>query len=590
MDGIKCRFIFHLIINQLINLFQGTQWRYKIAWHVPSSSVILQAGLIISAPKQERSINIKFWSSSDSSSDFVTSQHPLALYVAVNRDLAPVLNAQVLISVTVLTENSTELKMPPFNLFDNGNGDPDIQGSDGIYSRYMTEYPAIGRYIFTVTVSDNSGEAVYVTKALNVTERSSGSYLKFSNEELKSMGVFSRMFNIPGLNLLQVPTSNDIDRMPPGKVGDLQIEVLPASMSLLATWTAPGDNYDSGIVRGYIFFFSNSISELLDPTQDAPILVELDRSDTAGVHTSFQFKFSHVEEQYYVGIVGIDSANNTGKMSNIVSVIMPTIIADSSQTVEDRSVEMSIEGADSDWTMIGALCGAILLLGLFLLAGIIYFLKFAKPKKPIVIPVHGRDDGTDSNCSTDSKNTSSHRLMPDITTVAGTLPLFQAPPSTLPDSTPTYWSATQLLTEHEQRALNLSYSAIHSPMETIREEYIGYPEEFPESSRHDPGITNLGFSRNNNGTPIHGVFTTREGSIRSGKYRLEPEDPSHDRHSAASSNLSESVISVGSNLFRSMGSSDPEGEPVRYSTAVQTTAPSTTASMRYNRTRNVSLV
>jgi hypothetical protein len=38
--------------------------------------------------------------------------------------------------------------------------------------------------------------------------------------------------------------------------------------------------------------------------------------------------------------------------------------------------------ADNDWRMIGALCGGILLLCICLALGIIYFLKFAKPKKP----------------------------------------------------------------------------------------------------------------------------------------------------------------------------------------------------------------
>jgi NADH:ubiquinone oxidoreductase subunit 6 (subunit J) len=40
------------------------------------------------------------------------------------------------------------------------------------------------------------------------------------------------------------------------------------------------------------------------------------------------------------------------------------------------------EEEDSDWRMIGALCGGILLLGLCLGLGILYFLKIAKPKKP----------------------------------------------------------------------------------------------------------------------------------------------------------------------------------------------------------------
>ena len=604
--------------------FQGGAWQYKILWHTPPGAGEVSAGVLISTLKQSTDLSINFWTSSESSSDIVTAQHPLTLYVSVNRDMAPVLKAKVIVSVKVMMENTTLVSLPPFMLKDNGNGDPDMVGNDGIYSRYMTNYPAAGRYIFTVTVSDNDGRAVVVKNTESVEERCCGSFLDFAASELAPSGVFNQAFHPPSINLIQVPSSDDLDRMPPSKIGNFKVKVLPESESLLASWTAPGDDFDSGYVRGYRFVYSNSISQLLDHTQESAVLVSLARADRAGVDTSFQFKFNFFEEELYIGLIGLDESNNTGKISNIVPVYMPALVAESSPTIKDRSVDISLGPGNNDWTMIGALCGAILLLGLFLLLGIIYFLRIAKPKKPITMPVHvsGRDDGTDnSSCGSDnSKNTSSHRLMPDITTVAGTLPIFQAPPSTLPDSTPTYWSATQLLTEHEQRALNLSYSAIHGPMETIREEYIGYPEEFPKDAHMDPGITNLAFSRNNNGTPVHAVFgKNADGSVRSGSYRLErPEDPYIDRisaassnqsrpedfyidrTSAASSNQSESVISVGSNLYRSMGGTDLaemdsepvsyDSEPVRYSTAVQTTAPSTTASLRLNRSRNVSLV
>ena len=565
---------------------QGDQWRYRIAWHPPPSSDQLLAGVIITNHRRPDDIAIKFWTSSDSSSDIVTSQHPLVLYASVSRGQAPILNASVLVSVKVMTENSTVLSLPPFQLSDNGNGDPDLQRGDGVYSRYMTEYPAIGRYTFTITASDNSGEAVFFIGSENMTERCCGSFLEFKAEELEKTGAFSRQFSVPAINLIQVPHSNE-DRMPPAKIGDLKVEILADSEAIVAMWTAPGDDFDTGSVSGYRFLFSNSMARLLDHTQEPALLEDLVRRDKAGTETSHQFEFQYFEEEFYIGIVAYDDFNNTGKMSNIVPVLMPSYYTETVTINENKSNKVSIGSLQSDWTIIGALCGSVLLLAMFLLCGILYFLKFARRKKPVVLaPPHGKDDGTDnSSCSSDSKNTSSHRLMPDITTVAGNLPVFEAPPSSLPDSTPTYWSATQLLTEHEQRALNLSYSAIHGPMETIREEYIGYPEEFNES-----GISNPAFSRNNNGTPVHGVFPPKDvDSIRSGVYRIEADADllGSDRHSAASSNPS--MISVGSNLFRSMGG-DEGIEPVRYSTGVQTLAPSTTASLRLSRTRNVSLV
>ena len=73
-------------------------------------------------------------------------------------------------------------------------------------------------------------------------------------------------------------------------------------------------------------------------------------------------------------------------------------------------------------------------------------------------------------------------------------------PGPAPDSTPSYWSATKLLTEHEQRALAASYAPLPgggdhyggwvdriSIQNTLNifsmfrgvDHYIGYPEEYP---------------------------------------------------------------------------------------------------------------
>ena len=138
----------------------------------------------------------------------------------------------------------------------------------------------------------------------------------------------------------------------------------------------------------------------------------------------------------------------------------------------------------------------------------------------------------------------------------------------------------------------------------------------------DPiGITNLAFSRNSNGTPVHSVFgfggdshiQQPDGSVRSGSYRLVTTptaavvstDQLPERHSSAasSSTPSESAGSSHQMLYRhgdgnsaagdeqqQAGQYQVDEEPVRYSTAVQTTAPSTTASLRLARPRNVSLV
>ena len=251
--------------------------------------------------------------------------------------------------------------------------------------------------------------------------------------------------------------------------------------------------------------------------------------------------------------------------------------------------------------MILALCGSFLLLALCLMAGVLYFLRCAGPRKVLAVGRGGggggstAEEGTDSSSTsscTDPKNCSSHRLMPELLAELSSRNLeprpFSAPPASLPDSTPSYWSASQLLTEHEQRALNSSYGPL-PPLSPIREEG---GSAFPGSSgdlggqeqNRDvlEGMANPAF-RVGHGTPVHGL--------------LEP----GGRVSAASNTSERSALSGISLLYKDGVEEDGVVEgvesPVRFSTAVQTVAPSTIATLRQNstymasiRSRSVSLV
>ena len=125
------------------------------------------------------------------------------------------------------------------------------------------------------------------------------------------------------INLIQVPDPLSKDQIAPSRIADLHIQVLNESKSLLATWTAPGDNFDSGTVSGYRFVFSSNIADLLDPHEEVRTVVMFRRKDKAGVKARYQFQYKYFDEDVYVGLVGIDDANNTGKISNLVNIYMP---------------------------------------------------------------------------------------------------------------------------------------------------------------------------------------------------------------------------------------------------------------------------
>lgn len=110
--------------------------------------------------------------------------------------------------------------------------------------------------------------------------------------------LFFRRSKGPVIHLLSVPPS-DVDLMPPAPIRDLRIQVLPKSGQLMATWTAPGDDYDVGAVTGYRFVIAHNYSNLLDPLADqAQTLVGFQQPDQAGVTTSYQFGMARIDEHY----------------------------------------------------------------------------------------------------------------------------------------------------------------------------------------------------------------------------------------------------------------------------------------------------
>ena len=92
-------------------------------------------------------IDIDMWTNTDSTSDIITAYDPLRVFVQVTRGSSPVLMAKVNVSVSVTRDDGVIEILDDIELLDNGNGNPDLIAGDGIYSRYLTKYPAKGRLV-----------------------------------------------------------------------------------------------------------------------------------------------------------------------------------------------------------------------------------------------------------------------------------------------------------------------------------------------------------------------------------------------------------------------------------------------------------
>ena len=581
----------------------GGNWRYKVEWHRARTGARQAVVVVTSRVRQEGGdFTMEMWANSDQSTDIVTAHHPLALYLRVGKGGRPVLGARVTIQAKLVNDNGTVEELTAFNLEDGGEGEPDLMAEDGVYSGFLGEYPGVGRYTFTALV-EGGGKAVL---PVGVEERPQalccGQSTHLGAGKVERLGEWRReLANLLSINLLAVPEPGQ-DNRPPGRIVDLGARVEDDGRLVLG-WTSPGGDWHTGRVAGYRLLKAGSVSALL--RSEGSLLSKWSREEMAGLRTTHQLQLEAKDEELFLSLLAFDTAGNLGPLSNIVSVIVPgDKVEEAARTVEDKDgvgKVASEESQQEEWMMILALCGSFLLLALCLMAGVLYFLRCAGPRKVLSIGRGGGDgstaeEGTDSSSTsscTDPKNCSSHRLMPELLAELSSRNLeprpFSAPPASLPDSTPSYWSASQLLTEHEQRALNSSYGPL-PPLSPIREEggsaFPGSSGDLggvqDQSREVLEGLANPAF-RVGHGTPVHGL--------------LEP----RTRVSAASNVSERSALSGISLLYKDGVEEDAAVEgletPVRFSTAVQTVAPSTIATLRQNstymasiRSRSVSLV
>lgn len=222
----------------------GNEWQYVIEWYPGGGSDQRSLVKMTSQPRYgEDDIVVNIWSNSHSPSDIVTSQHPLAIYAQVIKGPSPVLNANVMVDVTLTMPDGlgSTFRM---NLVDNGHGGADLVAGDGIYSRFLTRYDGAGRYSFDITVTDNK-KGAFTIRSFKTEENvfktiqplsCCGSRIEIKEEDRIPTGAFLRQTKGPVVHLLSVPPS-DVDLMPPSNIKDLKIQILPKSGQLVGTWT-----------------------------------------------------------------------------------------------------------------------------------------------------------------------------------------------------------------------------------------------------------------------------------------------------------------------------------------------------------------
>ncbi|XP_053101851.1 calcium-activated chloride channel regulator 1-like [Hemicordylus capensis] len=298
-------------------------WHYSIQNTNNGDQVISLTVTTRAASLTEPPVTVKAYMNRDTNN----YPNPIIVYAEVSQGFLPIIGANV--TATIEPETGTAVEM---ELLDNGAG-ADILKNDGIYSRYFTSFKGNGRYNIKVNVQ---GKNKTVTR---VRRQSHSAYVagyvdngevkmnpprpEASNDEIQAnLGSFSRIASGGSFVMAGVPASPK-DVFPPGKITDLEVELVNDTDEFLLSWTASGNDYDTGKAEKYEIKMSENPLELRDATFQSAISVNTSglTPAVAGVRQSLQFKPENFTREngtiIYFAIRAIDDSNNVGEVSNI---------------------------------------------------------------------------------------------------------------------------------------------------------------------------------------------------------------------------------------------------------------------------------
>ncbi|KAK7066240.1 hypothetical protein SK128_007995 [Halocaridina rubra] len=270
-------------------------WHYKVENRADShQALFVQVTSRPSLQPKSKNINIHTWTSHSlgvvNASDI---SRPLALYAEVRAGLMGVEGAKVTATLQRLgyTNSGTQHSPLEVALLDNGLTGPDMMLGDGVYSRYV---PGLVSAKYSIMVSVE-GEI----------------------EEHR----FARHSRLGIVDVIGVPPAKDA--LPPARIVDLRATLLPNTVNQVGfTWTAPGGDLDYGTADRYVVMASHNQHDLTEGggtlLEGWPVPLP---SPAIQQHTVLWKEYELV---YYLTLYAVDEAGNTARLSNIVSVYVPS--------------------------------------------------------------------------------------------------------------------------------------------------------------------------------------------------------------------------------------------------------------------------
>ena len=182
-------------------------------------------------------------------------QRPVIIYARLTQgDSLPVLGARVVVRVMRPggsdgeDDNNADGDTIELTMRDDGAGDPDVTGDDGIYSVHFSDFASVpGFYSVQVVAGHNDGLA-RTARTAGESEVCCGSRVRF--RETIPATPFHRQAVGPGFYVKQ-GLSPRTDIAPPSRIFDFRLaRAIEASLYVQLEWSSPGGDYDQGKGKG----------------------------------------------------------------------------------------------------------------------------------------------------------------------------------------------------------------------------------------------------------------------------------------------------------------------------------------------------
>ncbi|KAG7172652.1 Calcium-activated chloride channel regulator 1-like 5 [Homarus americanus] len=255
-------------------------------------------------------LKVELWSSHDLSTlNLGNGSDPVVLFVKVTKAQRPVVGAKV---VVVMQVGSSAYDLP---LYDNGGGNPDVTGDDGVYSRYWVFAPeGVKIYTLVVKVSPTSSSQVvgYTNSQVETGLKCCGNVLVLNH--LPAEDFVDTFTQVVGTAVVASEAGKE-DVFPPARVTDLRGQ--PSSDKVTLTFTAPGDDLDRGYALEYRVFWS-------DPSQQVQEWKRLEDLTyvvvEGGTLAQVQLVPPKCDQEFYYSVKAYDTILQDGGNSNVASI------------------------------------------------------------------------------------------------------------------------------------------------------------------------------------------------------------------------------------------------------------------------------